>query len=193
MKKYFFELIFLTIFITILSCSKDKGCIHNTTNFDIPENDRKIVIPYKTGFEKIFFISANTKDTLVFKGQGWKTDFTELQTQMECYQINNLQRWSNLYKDSIHANSIAIQFLHYYPGAPYLEIKYNNNIYIASPMPYSPDSLIVQMHTYYNVQSFSNDYQPEKNTGLYCFYNRTKGILKMETNNGDTLEFLYFE
>lgn len=185
--------IYLICFLSVLSCSKDKGCIHNTTNFEIPESDRKIVIPYKTGFEEIFFIRAKSKDTFMFKGQGWKTDFTELKTELECYQINNLQRWYNVYKDSIDAESIIIQFLHFYPGAPYLQIDYNNNTYIAAPTPYSQDSLTIQNQTYYNVQSFCNDYQPERNTGYKCFYNRKNGILKMETNDGDTIEFLYFD
>jgi hypothetical protein len=189
----FFALTF-SYALFLVSCQKtDKPCVHGTTEKNILTDDLAKV-PYKDN-TKLTFIRTSTNDTFTFTAQGWKTDFGTTQTQEDCYQNYSLQRKWITFSSITYPQPINVTFQYYdAQGNDYLEIDFNNNLYIVFPSgvrkPYEYDSLVIQQKKYYNIRYFKNEYKPEYNTAYGCYYNVEQGIIKMETSDKDKWELL---
>lgn len=151
-------------------------------------------IPYKD-YSTISFLNKKTNDTLVFSGQGYQFGFSKYIEQGECPQTNNLQYRSLTFLNNKNVGNILIENKFIDPTICKLGITYKNysKIFYAADVskPFAYDSLIIQGVKYYDVEYLKDEFP---NTSfLSIYYNLNYGILKLETNSGDTLELIKLE
>jgi hypothetical protein len=182
-----------TMLLIFKGCKPDEKCVDGNNYRYINDYDYS-KIPYKDHSE-LTFIDKKTKDTLVFTGQGFQYGFSKYVAQGECPQTTNLEYRSLTLINNKNANKIFIEnkFISFDVSAIGISYKNFGKIFYAVEVskPYKYDSLIVQGTKYYNVQYLKdmNPYTPF----LSIYYNLNYGILKLETNAGDTLELIKLE
>lgn len=175
------------------ACKPDEKCVDGNNYRYINYYDYN-KIPYKD-HSVLTFIDINTKDTLIFTGQGFQYVFGKYVAQGECPQTTNLEYRSLNFINNKNANKILVEnkFISFDVSAIGISYKNFTKIFDAVEVskPYKYDSLIIQGTKYYNVQYLKdiNPYTPF----LSIYYNLNYGILKLETNAGDTLELIKLE
>jgi hypothetical protein len=176
------------------ACKPEVRCIDGNSYKYIDEYDYS-KIPYKD-HSVLTFIDKKTKDTLVFTGQGFQYGFGKYVEQGECPQTINLQYRSLAFINNINSNILSIEnmFINSY-SASRIQINYKNvsKIFISGEIskPYAYDSLIIQGIKYYDVKYLKEAFPYTPFLSIY--YNLNYGILKLETNEGDTLELIKLE
>jgi hypothetical protein len=172
------------------SCERETECTHPTTRYQITDADISLV-PY-TSNSKLVFVRRSTNDSFEFHTEGWGGQIKSTQTQEDCYR--NLEfghRFMTLKSNSTN-EKIVVSILYYDESVPFLEIQFKNTVYstslanLASPFDY--DSLQIQGYYHHNVEAFAHMHDDGINDEYSCFFNSSKGILKMETSDGDTWE-----
>ena len=175
------------------ACKPDEKCVDGNNYRYIDEYDYG-KIPYKD-HSQLTFVDKKTKDTLVFTGQGFQYGFGKYVSQGECPQTTNLEYRSLTFINNKNKDEILIENKFVSFDVSYIGITYKNLSKNFSPVevskPYKYDSLIIQGTKYYNVQYLkdTHPYTPF----LSIYYNLNYGILKLETNTGDTLELIKLE
>jgi hypothetical protein len=194
MKQKLKLLLSITIMLFIFkSCKPDEKCVDGNTYKYIDDYDYS-KIPYKDN-SKLSFIDKKTKDTLIFTGQGFQYGFGKYVAQGECPQTTNLEYRSLTLMNNRNADAILVENKFVSFDVSYIGITYKNYSKSFSPVevskPYKYDSLIIQGVKYYNVQYLkdTHPYTPF----LSIYYHLNYGILKLETNKGDTLELIKLE
>ncbi len=183
------------VYANLSSCQKDNPCVHNITTKNIAIDDLAKV--HYDDNTQLTFLRTSTNDTFTFTGRGWVTDYGALTTQDGCYQIYSVQEKHITFSTVSFPKPIVLFFLYYDATnlIDYLEIDFNNTTFITRPSniendPFNYNSLVIQNNTYYNVHYFKNEYNPISKTSYGCYYNKTQGILKMETSDGDKWELI---
>ena len=175
------------------ACKPEVKCVDGNNYRYIDEYDYS-KIPYKD-HSVLTFIDKKTKDTLVFTSQGFQYGFGKYVAQGECPQTTNLEYRSLTFINNKNKDEILIENKFVSFDVSYIGITYKNLSKNFSPVevskPYKYDSLIIQGTKYYNVQYLkdTHPYTPF----LSIYYNLNYGILKLETNAGDTLELIKLE
>ena len=175
------------------ACKPDEKCVDGN-NYKYLSEYNLSKIPYKD-YSLLTFIDKKTKDTLIFTSQGFQYGFGKYVEQGECPQTTNLQYRSLTFINSKNNDQILVENKYISFDASAIGISYKNfgkNFYaVEVSKSYKYDSLIIQGTKYYNVQYLKdiNPYTPF----LSIYYNLNYGILKLETNAGDTLELIKLE
>jgi hypothetical protein len=188
--------ILLTIPLLLLlfkACKPDKGCTDGNYYKYIDEYDfRKI--PYKD-YSELTFLNKKSNDTIIYKGQGNQFTFIKFIEPGECPQTNNLQYRSLTFINNKNNEKIIVENKFITLGVSNIGITYKNfgkNFYASEiRKPYTLDSMIIQGVKYYNVEYLKDELPYPSFLSIY--YNLDYGILKLETNNGDTLELIKLE
>lgn len=174
-------------------CKPNEKCVDGNSYKYIDEYDYS-KIPYKD-HSVLTFIDKKTKDTMVFTGQGFQYGFGKYVAQGECPQTTNLEYRSLTFINIKNKDEVLIENKFVSFDVSHIGITYKNLCKNFSPVevskPYKYDSLIIQGTKYYNVQ-YLKDINPYTSF-LSIYYNLNYGILKLETNAGDTLELIKLE
>jgi hypothetical protein len=192
MKQNFLLIIPLLLFL-FKACKPDEKCVDGN-NYKYLSEYNLGKIPYKD-YSALTFIDKKTKDTLVYSAQGYQYGFGKYVEQGECPQTTNLQYRSLTFINNKNKDEILVENKYVSFDASAIGISYKNfgkNFYaVEVSKSYKYDSLIIQGTKYYNVQYLKdiNPYTPF----LSIYYNLNYGILKLETNVGDTLELIKLE
>lgn len=186
-------LIIPLLLLLFKACKPEVKCIDGNSYKYIDDYDYS-KIPYKD-HSVLTFVDKKTKDTLVFTSQGFQYGFGKYVAQGECPQTTNLEYRSLTFINNKNKDEIIIENKFVSFDVSYIGITYKNLSKNFSPVevskPYKYDSLIIQGTKYYNVQYLkdTHPYTPF----LSIYYNLNYGILKLETNAGDTLELIKLE
>lgn len=183
-----------TMFFIFKGCKPDEKCVDGNSYKYIDDYNYK-VIPYKD-HSLLTFIDKRTKDTLIFTGQGFQYGFGKYVVQGECPQTTNLQFRTLTLINNINSNKLSIENIFINPySASRIQINYMNksNIFLGGEIskPYAYDSLLIQGIKYYDVKYLKEAFPNTPFLSIY--YNLDYGILKLETNAGDTLELIKLE
>jgi hypothetical protein len=177
MKKIYY-LILITVVIS--SCKQEcKETINSAMLVD--KIDFNCIVPYN-GYEKLKFLRNNT-DTVIFYGQGIRSEYQYTTTQDDCPSKIPLENKYLIFVDSVFNNSFVLQLYVNYQAGTYCKVIINNKtIYngytsgiISLSIPYI--SLNV-LGVKYDSLSYLNS------SDNYFYYKKcTLGMLKFKSNN----------
>jgi hypothetical protein len=186
-------LIIPLLLLLFKACKPDEKCVDGNSYKYIDEYDYS-KIPYKDN-SVLTFIDKKTKDTLIFTSQGFQYGFGKYVAQGECPQTTNLEYRSLTFINNKNKDELFLENKYVSLTSSRIGISYKNfskNFYASEiRKPFTLDSLIIQGVKYIDVE-YLKDALP--NTPfLSIYYNLNYGILKLETNAGDTLELIKLE
>jgi hypothetical protein len=176
-KANYLFLFFLSFFF---GCKRE---CKETTNSAIPVDkiDFNCIIPYK-GYERLKFLRNNT-DTVIFYGQGIKSEYQYTSTQEDCPSKIPLENKYLIFLDSAYNNSFLVQMYITNTFSNYCLFKINNKIVYNGSNYYitniSPPFISLLIN---NIKYDTLAYQ--ENTSSYFYYNPCReGMLKFKSNN----------
>ena len=176
------------IALCIQSCKPDP-CESIPDKYVYTQNNSNALIPYSKN-SILTFYNTSTKDTLNFYCQKIDTSFWYYRDySASCEGGSFLQQRGFFFNSPNFNNPLSVSIVLTHPLSDYLEVILGQNMYYIRPVnvgykPYDFDSLLIQNNWYYDVQYFKNEYKTQTGNNFGCFYNRTFGVLKLETTDG---------
>ena len=190
--KNIFNILFISFFTTM--CSKENKCGDGKTYYNLTEND-KSQIPYK-GNETIKFLNTSTSDTLTFKTEPeWSYYTNSKYYGADCPMENICQgRGIAFFNASQNKKIVINQLYHSDINVEYIELNYNDYFTVSETFPFinmgkpNYDSVSINGIFYYNVRAVTGKIKQPKDVGFW--FTEKDGIIKIYTNEGDTLNLI---
>lgn len=176
------------ITICIQTCKPDP-CESVPDQYVHTYNNSNEVIPYSKNSILTFF-NISTKDTLHFYFQKIDTSFWYYRDySATCEGGSFLQQRGYFFNSPEFENPLSVSIIFTQPLSDYLEIILDKNMYYIRPIRIGRsnsdfDSILIQNNWYYDVQYFKNEYNTQPGNNFGCYYNKSFGVLKMETTDG---------
>lgn len=174
--------IYYLILITFIISSCKQECKNDTQPVKtVYKPDVISVIPYN-GNERLKFL-RNGSDTIVFYGQGIKSEYQYSTTQDDCPSKIPLENKYIVFFDSVYSNSFISQVYVNNLGNSNCLIKTNNNIIYNGDAYYFtnlfPPFTSIEIN---NIKYDSLTYK-EKGSDYFYFKINTKGMLKFKSGS----------
>lgn len=184
------NVIIVAILLFANACEPVKVCVDNNSFQYLKESELNS-LPYKD-FSELTFIHRTNRDTFLFKGGSYKSDFTKYVIQQECPQTFNAQRRKIEFVNGKSGSKITVENAFLQTGVSTLNIMYNNankNIeYAVFSKPFTYDSLLIEGKNYTEVREVKPN-QAEGNLGF--LFTPKQGIIQLINGaTNDTLNLV---